>query len=149
MRQLFFSTTTLMIGLGLGSALGADLPMRSAPPVFTPVPVYNWSGFYVGVNAGVGWANGGNVTVADPKLGPQSINVSSHSGFLGGGQIGTISRLESSSTALRPTFNMPISAPRLTGAHTASSASAPDRTGSISERFALVQAMQSTARCSS
>jgi outer membrane immunogenic protein len=88
MRQLFFSTTTLMIGLGLGSALGADLPMRSAPPVFTPLPVYNWSGFYVGVNAGVGWANGGNVTVADPKLGPQSINVSSHSGFLGGGQIG-------------------------------------------------------------
>jgi opacity protein-like surface antigen len=49
------------------SAVAADLPMRSAPPVFTPVPVYNWSGFYVGANAGVGWANSGNVTVRDPR----------------------------------------------------------------------------------
>jgi outer membrane immunogenic protein len=70
------------------SAVAADLPMRSAPPVFTPVPVYNWSGFYVGANAGVGWANSGNVTVRDPVLGAKSISVSSRSGFIGGGQIG-------------------------------------------------------------
>jgi outer membrane immunogenic protein len=88
MRKLSVTSTAVLASLAAGSALGADLPMRSAPPVFIPVPVYNWSGFYVGGNAGIGWSNGGNVTVADPKLGPQSVSVSSHSGFIGGGQIG-------------------------------------------------------------
>ncbi len=70
------------------SAFAADLPSAAPPPPPPPPPVYNWTGFYIGGNAGVGWANGGNVTVNDPKLGPQSISVSSHSGFIGGGQIG-------------------------------------------------------------
>ena len=77
-----------LFGMASASAFAADLPMRSAPPVFTPVPVYNWTGFYVGLNAGVGWSNAGNVTVSDPRFGPQSISVSSHAGFIGGGQIG-------------------------------------------------------------
>jgi len=42
----------------------------------------------VGVNAGIGWSNGGNVTISDPVLGAQSIGVNSRSGFVGGGQIG-------------------------------------------------------------
>jgi outer membrane immunogenic protein len=79
-----------LAGVASAAALAADLPTNKPPPepVFTPVPVYNWSGFYVGANAGVGWSNGGNVTVADPKLGAQSISVSSRSGFIGGGQLG-------------------------------------------------------------
>jgi opacity protein-like surface antigen len=78
-----------VVAISMTAAFAADLPMRSAPPVFTPVPVYDWSGFYVGANAGVGWANGGNVTVFDPVLGAQSINVVSRSGFIGGVQLGS------------------------------------------------------------
>ncbi len=79
-----------LIAASVVFAFAADLPTGKPPPepMFTPVPVYNWTGFYIGVNAGVGWANGGNVTVNDPVLGAQSVSVSSHSGFLGGGQLG-------------------------------------------------------------
>ena len=35
-------------------ALGADLPYRKGPPVYTPPPppIFTWTGFYVGLNAG-------------------------------------------------------------------------------------------------
>jgi outer membrane immunogenic protein len=39
-----------------GPAFAADLPVK-APRAVPFMPVYNWTGFYVGVNGGAGWNN--------------------------------------------------------------------------------------------
>jgi len=50
----------VILGFG-GSALAADLPPSPprAPAAYVPavLPVYNWSGVYVGINGGWGWGN--------------------------------------------------------------------------------------------
>jgi outer membrane immunogenic protein len=76
-------------------SLAADMPITSDAPYFAPTSVYNWTGFYVGGNAGVGWANSGHVTVNDPVLGAQTISVSNRSAFIGGGQLGANLQYES------------------------------------------------------
>ena len=83
----FLAATILCL---TGSAFAADLPTtKSAPvPAYAPPPVYNWTGFYVGVNAGVGFWDTGNVTIFDPELGPQTRRVDSNTAFVGGGQAG-------------------------------------------------------------
>jgi len=69
-----------MVSLFAGSALAADMPARmpvKAAPM--AVPYYNWTGFYVGLNAGYGWARTDDIAAgvsANPR------------GFVGGGQIG-------------------------------------------------------------
>ena len=55
MKKLLLSSVALL-GFTAG-AMAADLPRRAAPPVFAPIPVFTWTGFYVGVNAGYGWGN--------------------------------------------------------------------------------------------
>ena len=52
MRHLLLSTTAL-IALSV-SVHAADLPKRTAPAA-APVPVFVWSGFYVGADVGYGW----------------------------------------------------------------------------------------------
>jgi outer membrane immunogenic protein len=63
MKKFLLSSAAL---LGLTAAAGAaDLPRRAAPPVFAPVPVFTWTGFYVGLNAGYGWGNNSNDGLGD------------------------------------------------------------------------------------
>jgi outer membrane immunogenic protein len=54
-----FLARALVGGIALfsaGQALAADLPTTKEPPAFlAPVSAYNWTGFYVGVNAGGGY----------------------------------------------------------------------------------------------
>jgi outer membrane immunogenic protein len=87
MRALLLSTVAL--AAISSTAFAADLPSRATAPV-APVyaPVFTWSGLYVGLNAGVGWASDTNVYVTDSRFGSTSLSVGTDAGFVGGGQIG-------------------------------------------------------------
>ena len=79
-----------LVAFASGPALAADLPVRQAPPVYSPPPVvvyYNWTGCYLGLNGGYGWREDRNV---DATIGVISSNVDSlgASGGFGGGQVG-------------------------------------------------------------
>jgi outer membrane immunogenic protein len=69
------------------AAQAADLPARPMPAPMAPVayapPVYNWSGFYIGANAGGGFADS---SWGDPVSG--GTNSFNKNGFIGGGQLG-------------------------------------------------------------
>ncbi|MCA1364772.1 porin family protein [Bradyrhizobium sp. IC3069] len=61
--------TILVAGIGfatVGSASAADLAARPFKAPATAVAVYNWTGFYVGVNAGYAWGQSDLGTVLDP-----------------------------------------------------------------------------------
>jgi outer membrane immunogenic protein len=75
------------------AASAADLP-RKAPPAPAPVAPYNWTGWYIGANAGGGWSSNDvsfipNDPAATFVLTPGQPNVSlDPSGFIGGAQLG-------------------------------------------------------------
>jgi outer membrane immunogenic protein len=82
-----------LVGLGTLPALAADLPVKA--PMYAKAPAavaYNWTGFYVGANAGVGL--GRDLTSASLSNGfvaPLVANPRSYLGplgVIGGGQIG-------------------------------------------------------------
>ena len=58
-RFVLASLATLAVVAEMGSANAADLPHRHAMPVKAPAYAapYNWTGFYVGINAGGGWGS--------------------------------------------------------------------------------------------
>jgi outer membrane immunogenic protein len=95
MKKILLSSVAFL-GLSAG-AFAADLPSRRAPaPAFAAVPVFTWTGFYVGVNVGYGWSNNDDnnvVTVPAGTFGPTSTTVTfngnnENDGVIGGAQIG-------------------------------------------------------------
>ena len=64
-------------------ASAADLPRPAyKAPIFSPAPVYSWTGFYVGIHGGYGW---NEFSSADPVAGDLTAEIS---GWLGGVQLG-------------------------------------------------------------
>src|SRR3954470_9887475 len=58
--RLPFLASALIASVGLSATVqAADLPRRTvvAPAPFVPVPVFTWTGFYVGANAGWGFSD--------------------------------------------------------------------------------------------
>jgi outer membrane immunogenic protein len=61
MKKVLFAAVGMIasgVALGVAPALAADLPARTytKAPAIVPPLVYDWSGFYVGINAGGGWS---------------------------------------------------------------------------------------------
>ena len=50
--------------------------------------MFTWSGLYVGLNAGVGWAGSNNLYINDSLFGPSFAQHRQRRRVLGGGQIG-------------------------------------------------------------
>jgi outer membrane immunogenic protein len=78
-----------------GLAFAADMAVKAPPPA--PAPVYSWTGWYAGVNAGASMGNANTDFNVSPVLGPAGAPFTfAHSfsdrdypsGFIGGGQIG-------------------------------------------------------------
>jgi outer membrane immunogenic protein len=86
MKKILLASVALLSLSAAASA--ADLPSRRAPaPVVAAVPVFTWTGFYAGVNAGFGFNNSNSVVLADGTVidvidGDDDVN------FVGGAQIG-------------------------------------------------------------
>jgi len=80
-----------------GSALAADLPSRAPPPVYLPpVPIFTWTGIYVGGQIGYAWGQDHNDFVtAFPARGPLLVGVfadntfgQNSNGVIGGAHVG-------------------------------------------------------------
>jgi outer membrane immunogenic protein len=56
MRRVLLTTISLF-ALSATSALAADLPHRMPAKAPAYVAAYNWTGFYLGINGGYGWAH--------------------------------------------------------------------------------------------
>ena len=108
----FLLSSVALLGFTAG-AMAADLPRRAAPPIYAPIPVFTWTGFYVGVNAGYGWKDtddntcigcfGGGVVTVDTTPGGATVaplalpsgalfqgtnGGGNRDGFVGGAQVG-------------------------------------------------------------
>jgi outer membrane immunogenic protein len=86
---------TAALAIAASTAHAADLPGRYSPaPAYNALPVFTWTGFYAGVNAGWGWRDDDQETVVLTGPGIPAGLVGTlqfdddNGGFTGGGQIG-------------------------------------------------------------
>ena len=84
MRHFLLSTVAL--AALAGQAFAADLPSRKEAPVYVaPPPIYNWTGFYGGLDIGGSW---GNANLWVPGYPYTFSHNSTNNGVIGGGFVG-------------------------------------------------------------
>ena len=91
-------TTFFTAAVMIGSAYAADLPRRAPPPppaYVPPAPIFTWTGFYIGVNAGAAFrVRNVDDNVFFPGVDPLLLALASNNNnrnnarFIGGGQAG-------------------------------------------------------------
>ena len=91
MARFHSATLATIAVLGFASmASAADLPVKA--PMYTKAPImapmYNWTGFYIGLNAGYSWGRQENDLVVTATGTTLFSNTDNLDGFVGGGQIG-------------------------------------------------------------
>src|SRR6516165_8557878 len=73
------------MALSLGTPVfAADMAVKAPPP--PPVPMFSWTGFYIGGNIGGAWSNN-RWNVVDPLF-VTGLGNNNNGVFIGGGQIG-------------------------------------------------------------
>ncbi len=94
MKKCVFSLLAGVAGVALAAATAsaADLPAREAPPapIIAAAPIFTWTGFYGGVNAGWGWRSDDDESVVLGGAVPGTLFFENgdDGGFVGGAQIG-------------------------------------------------------------
>jgi outer membrane immunogenic protein len=69
MRKSIISAAIAASAAFSGAALAADLPRKSVPQQFVqPLPIFTWTGFYVGVNGGYVFDGGRSTITGSPAL---------------------------------------------------------------------------------
>lgn len=100
MKRILIASASAILATAAASA--ADLPVRAPAPAPLAAPIFTWSGFYVGLNAGYAWGSNrlsvttvpvtnffGNAALMDLAATEGSGAASrSGSGFAGGAQLG-------------------------------------------------------------
>ena len=103
MKRTLVGAVAVLALAGTSAATAADMPLKAPAPAV--VEAFSWTGFYVGLNAGGFWGEGGQGFFIDDSLGRyytfgagQAANIAQvmfignlpvkNSGFTGGGQIG-------------------------------------------------------------
>ncbi|MBB3809356.1 outer membrane protein [Pseudochelatococcus contaminans] len=88
MKKVLLAGVAAVSLVASGAAFAADLPSRQIEPIAPVVaPIFSWTGFYVGVNAGYAWNSNNSDRVFNGTYFVNSSN-SNDGGFTGGGQIG-------------------------------------------------------------
>ena len=91
MPRKFLLASVAGLALTGSAAMAADYPTRVPPAYLPPVPIFTWTGVYVGGQIGYGWGSGNlNYTVIDPVdnvFGTTAAD-GSPSGVIGGAHIG-------------------------------------------------------------
>jgi outer membrane immunogenic protein len=89
-RLLGLLAATALTTAGLSAASAADLPQAPPPAPIIAAPIFTWTGFYAGVNAGWGWREDNEQTVILNGAVPGTLFFPGNGdgGFVGGAQIG-------------------------------------------------------------
>src|SRR5262249_43685645 len=82
MKRLLTSLASVAMLISPFAAHSADLAVKAPPP--PPVPVFSWTGFYVGANIGGAWAHN---DWTDTRF-LTNFNNNNNGVFIGGGQMG-------------------------------------------------------------